>query len=312
MRKKIITLLPPIIMTIVIISIVTVTTYTWLAMNEGVNTENPEMAIESDTYDLVVRRTTEYNRGIYEGIGGLKSIIGGEGYLFDYDTYTSTSDNTRLAYEIVNENDYEGDYSLMPGTYGYIDFYIRPHAGVTLVETTFEITLSGFKRSYNEVGEGNYVLSLNEVTESAKLDMLKGHFLLFEGRSSETVVSSSGTVNYYRYSDLIEDGILEFSSLGKAKSTDPGYTDCYKVTIYWCWPVTYFEINDHYIGSNPEDGEEMFPTTVATYINNHPSYFFATNQNSLDPDLRSDGYNDGDQVIGDNFNYIVVYIDGTE
>ena len=53
---------------------------------------------------------------------------------------------------------------------------------------------------------------------------------------------------------------------------------------------------------------QKFPAELTDYINAHRSFFFVINQDSNDPEELSDGYDDGDQTIGDRIHYILVSV----
>ncbi len=300
MRKKtLIGLLPPFIILLVIAAIVTTVTYTWIAMNTEVGSNGTDMSISGTTYDLLIpARATTYNS--YDGISTLQDDLETAGY--DYNTNITTAQSAHLACELVNEFMYEDEYYLMPGAYGYLTFYIKPHDGVSRVDTNIHITLDGLRKTYV-----NLVLRLvafeHTPENEERFNMLKGHFLFFTERTGN---NSSN----YKYSGLIEDGVLSYSTNGQSLSTDPGYTDCYKITLYWVWPVTYQDIYDNL--TVDENDPKKYPSSLGTYVDDNRNYFFKTNAQSNDNNLLNDGYNEGDQLIGDSFHYIVVYLDASE
>ena len=120
-------------------------------------------------------------------------------------------------------------------------------------------------------------------------------------RSSRT----GATYEDYQYTGLIDDGVIHFSTAGRTPTQIDGET-CYEVTLYWEWPETYYSIANNI---NAQNGNtEKYPYELRAYIDDHRDYFFASNANSSNPQELSNGYDDGDQSIGDNVKYIVVYV----
>ena len=286
----------PIVSIVILLVALITTTYTWLQSNQRTDSNGTEMAIEAETYNLIIDRSdTRYNS--YDSVSNFKDMFSSD-YSYDL-TNSSTASSPKIGFELHNEFIHDHEYYLMPGSYGTLTFYIQPHDDVGDIIVNLNITLGGFKKRYEEDLEHHMNLVFDEVTDDNVLNILKGHIMFFTGRTGANYES-------YKYSGLIENEAFTYNTSGKAKSTDPGKEDCYKVVIYWDWPVTYSGIVAA-TGSG-----KKYPSRVTTYINNHRNYFFASNQNSNDEDLLNDGYNEGDQLIGDNVSFLVVYLSNME
>ena len=269
----------------------------WFAAGTNVSASGMEVAVQGPTYEILVERTHEYDSLInndpnypkYNSVDLLKASLTADG--FDTDTYTSTADS-KLALELVNEEHFtEGGidfYTLRPGSCGTLTFYLRPYDGDVMAN--IELNLGAFFDHY--VGD-DFVTT--EVTDTAVLDLMRGHFLFFTGRNG-------ADTDHYKYSGLLTDGTFTYNTADHTLCTEEGKTDCYKITLYWEWVYSYETIYEN------TGAGQRYPTAVADFVEASPACFFATNQNSTDLRDRIDGYNDGDQTIGDNASFIVAYI----
>lgn len=113
----------------------------------------------------------------------------------------------------------------------------------------------------------------------------------------------------YRYDGFI-DGSFDYDTSAHVKCAETGKTDCYKIVLYWEWPLTYYDIAENISTTSPVETKK-YPAEVGPYLSTHKEYFFATVPNSNKADVLSDAYNDGDQTIGDGANCLVLYIDAT-
>ena len=267
----------------------------WFASSSsGANAGNVQVAAKLNDYTLLIDRTTTYDQTIagtpvYSGVAELKTKLHTD---HEYDlTATSTEVSPKLAYELVNESSVrvEGvdEYFLMPGSYGTLTFYIQPNFPGTFT-TDLYLDLGAYKDDYDE--HDNPVIL--EVTNDHLLQFLRGHILFFTGRTGADPED-------YRYSGFIDDGVFEFTTQGNTKV--PG-EDYYQITLYWEWPLTYFEIDENMSTTAPAV-TKRYPTDLRTFIDNNRGFVFAANQNLL-----NDGYNDADQIIGEGADYFVAYI----
>ncbi|MBR4910944.1 MAG: hypothetical protein IKZ47_06460 [Clostridia bacterium] len=272
----------------------------WFAQNRRVGGRNMQVGVESDTYDLLVERGTEYDTVLlggddkYPGIDTFKAAVAALGYSF---TATSTETSSEISFELVNEVATRSDgvdyYYLNPGACGTLTIYLKPKSGVSDVVAHLDISIGGYVNEYE-----NDVLVLNEMTSATALDLLKGHILFFTERTG-------ASQEYYKYNGLITDGLLTYDTSQHAKSTKPGKTDCYEITLYWEWPVLYQNIYDM---TGAAAFDDRYPPELTDYVDDNREYFFASIRNTNDLDVLNDEYNDGDQAIGENADFITVTI----
>ena len=266
--------------------------YAWFAKSSSVNSTGMSVAVSTETYEILIDRTTTYDTG-HDYIAGeneLKDHLSNAGYSL---SATSTSTASDIAFELVNEYAFENHYYMMPGSYGTLTFYLRPKVAGTNVSARFALNLSGYKFDLAEN-------SMVAITSTSVLNMLKGHILFFGTRTG-------ADHEHFVYDDLIDDGTYSFSSVGKSTCNEVGKTDYYKITLYWEWPITYDTISDNIRSDDPEDTKK-YPSELGTYLTEHEEYFFAVALTSNKEEEKIDAYNDGDQTIGDGAVCLVVQL----
>ena len=270
--------------------------YAWFSRGSSSTSTGMRLVVSTDTYDVLVARGTTYDTGhdYITGEGKLKSLLANAGYSL---SNTSSADSASIAYELVNEYSFDGHYYLMPGAHGTVSFYIRPKVSGSNVVARFSLNLGGYKSVITPGENDTIVETMSAVTSESVLNMLKGHILFFTER---TTVGGQ-----FQYDGLIDNGTFAYDTNGKTKSTDPGKTDCYKVTLYWEWPITYDSITDNI--STPSVTKK-YPEELSDYLSDHREYFFAVSVSGNKQEEMIDAYNDGDQTIGDGMVALVAYI----
>ena len=278
-----------------------VVSFAWFSMNTSVDHSGMQVVVSSESVDLLIDRPAqaEYDDpSRYEGVtgeGGLKSVLAAKEYDF---TETDTADAYLLAYElVVAENTYEGKKYLVPGAYGTMTFYIRPKAGHDGESVLLNLSFEGYANYY---AEGQATSRIQLVTKESVCNLLKGHILFFRERTGANYAN-------YAYDGQITDGGFYYDMSQHSKCTEPGKTDLYKVVLYWEWPITYFAIHD-YLSTETPAVASKYPVETGTYMAEHPRYFYPPSAPTSTEEERSDAYNDGDQLIGDNVEYFVVRI----
>ena len=273
-----------------------VVSFAWFSMNSTLEHSGMRVAVSTESVDILIERnTSEYESG-YEGIvgeSGLKATLADNEYSF---VYTDSDDYPLLAYElVVAEATYENKKYLVPGAYGSMTFYIRPKTGHDGETVYFSMNFDGYADVYEENSE---TATIRPVTKPTVCNLLKGHILFFEGRTGASYAN-------FVYSDQITGGGFHYDMSQHSKCTDPGKTDLYEVTLYWEWPITYYAIHDDLSTESPEVTRK-YPVETGAYMTAHPNYFYPPSVSPVTDEEKSDAYNDGDQLIGDNVNYFVV------
>ncbi len=303
-KKEMITRIILIILSGTVLIVSAVTTAAWFAHNTTVRSSGMQVVVNADNYKLLIQRTNEYDRvagtpseDVYPGISSLKGQLTEDGYDL---VATKTSEAGALAFELFNEEIVENKRSLRPGSYGTLTFYIQTDESITV---DFSLTLGGFANGYD-----NYEnLIITEVSNQTYLNYLKGHLLFFTERSG-------ATHDEYIYSGFINDGTFSYSTSEHTPQTVGSEPNCYPVILYWEWPLTYSEIIRN-VSTTDSPQDNKYPTAMQTYLDEYTcfetnkSYFLAKNLTSTNSDALDDGYNDADQLIGDNISYIIAYID---
>ena len=297
-KRELFMRLAAVLVTGVILEVVAFLSVAWFASSGNVNATGMQVSVmDMGSYDLIIDRTTYYeNAEIYPYTSLFKSHLStNEGY--DLVNSSSLSSGSIIAFELYNEDDENGKRHLAPGSYGTLTFYLDTHGNDVSIDFTFDII--GYYFTY--VGEEIEPSGLSVVSDASVDNFFKGHFLFFESRT--------GTSGAYIYDDLIEDNSFSIDTSTMSKSTTPGKTDYYEVTLYWNWPLTYEDIVDNM--STALVAKE-YPIRLGNYLNEHPEYFFTRTPNGTETDEElNDWYNDADQRIGERVDFILVSISGT-
>lgn len=271
----------------------------WFANNDLVDANGMQVIAATSDYDIYIDRTNKYDSKTggdedYSGISVFKNKLREEGKTFNTSNTLITSNS--LALELDNEFVYRNKYYLVPGAYGSFTMYLKKKVEEE-IEATFSFELIGYKRNYDEDYNLYYEIPENDEQYANAIKLIKGHFLFFTecNKSGNTITSYDGFIN--------ETNEFTFSTQGKSLCSDAGYEDYYKIVVYWSWPLVYEDILNN---TSTAEENKLYPSEVMEYVNNHPDYFFASNVNSDDIEELGEGYNDGDQAIGDNIQYLVV------
>ena len=274
----------------------------WFNSNAAGTATGMQVVLSTEKYDILIAsrpaaqydplaEDSEHNLR-YPNITDLTDLLDDYGYDF---TETSTSVAPALALELTNSTA-GADKNLMPGSSGTLEFYIRPTAGAAGTTVTLTLGIKGYGIQYRQENAVDVPYAA-PVNEAAVNDLLLGHFLFFTGYDSEN----------HRYSGLITDGTFEVLLDSPTPTGTGALSDCYKVTLYWEWPVTYEEILEETSTTSPAVARK-YPAELADYWDDNRNYFFATNPNASSTLLLSDGYNDGDQTIADKVRFLVVTV----
>lgn len=215
----------------------------------------------------------------------------------------------------------DGTLGIEPGSSGVIKFYIKPYQDVT-IDFTFETI--GYNSRSTVVG-GEPTISMTELSSDAgdPACFLNGHVLLFENFDS--------TSGYY--SGLIPSGAdgkrvfsrsFQLNGSYDADTNDDRTNDAYEVDVYWIWPMTLDTLVDN---SNPSvtmicdksampaQGEtDNDYTKVVNNICSYPQYYIkgyspTTTYTEAKIKGRNAMYNDADQEIGMNVEYVLLRLD---
>ena len=304
LNKKIIPQLVALIAAAVVLVTSVSSMFAWFVSNQTARISGMEVVVSTEKFDILVDRAEKLIEGFdaldssgvpkYEGITQLKDALSADGYVVG--TSNQTNGVPKVALELVNESVYEAKYFMMPGAYGYLSFYIKPNVEGDL-NVDFSLEYGGFINNYDDDNVFNGTIS--PVDNATILNLLKGHVLFFTGRTG-------ADYEHFQYEGLIDD-VFHFSSDNYSKSSKPGKTDYYEVTLFWEWPLIYSEMTDN-ISTDDPAVTKKYPSELYTYINENSDYFFKSGVDVDDEQSKQNSYNDADQTIGDYIDYIVVYL----
>ncbi|MBP5466543.1 MAG: hypothetical protein J6Y43_03160 [Clostridia bacterium] len=267
--------------------------FAWFSTNSTVSQTGMNIIVSTDAVDILVERTIEYDAG-YDGItgaNGLKAKLGESGYST---SVNSTQTTSKIAFELFNEYVFDGKRYLMPGAYGTMTFYVRPKPGQDGVKITFGLERGAFADGFDE--RDNPIIT--EVSDENILNLINGHILFFESRTG-------ADQEHFVYGGFIEDG-FSYDTGRHSKCDEAGKTDCYKIVLYWEWPITYYDMSGNLSTESPLITKK-YPAALGEYLTEHTGCFFVGADIS-DEEAKYHAYNHGDQSIGDAVDYFVVYL----
>lgn len=228
------------------------------------------------------------------------------------------SEGTLLEYEGANYYYTEGgeialrlseQYSVFPGSRGYIDFYIIPSEDGE-INTTIYLGLTGYIEIEDENTKKVKVIRCND---SVLDSLLSGHILLF------------GKYENGYYSDWLNNNNGEvvgiFNNSITVKVRDAKKDELYPVRIYWIWPLRYENMMSDLYKEDSQEFKSQFLSFVTgqmgkTHMKSILSSGYLYNrifltkdfEENLPPDLCSKAYNLADEYIGTNAQYLYLTI----
>lgn len=287
--------------------------FAWYSSSGKVEGNGISITSTSDTFELYRDNDIIYS----DGVGYQETIID---FFENKENYTRDNETTMDNSFILCLMEIENGEKIEPGSYGKVTFYIIPKTTEPNQKYNINISLVGYadNQDYDEE-EDDITLMFNRVQDATLDKLMLGHILFFENR---TKVSMSQEKGPYNYSGRIENNYL-FDTTGVSKVTKNG-NECYEVNLYWIWAISItqivFETGNpklHYtpIFSDSNNAERL---ELIEIISAEPEYYFFF-ENNQDASIVYDsngtfintyyaainnGYNNGDQYIGDNVHYL--------
>lgn len=202
---------------------------------------------------------------------------------------------------------------ISPGSYGTISFDI-------VIDADYD----SFRINFDYLALGADISGNPEPIDQADVDLidllLSGHVLFFLDRAA-------GDNGYY-YSNQLQNNTIEYvlaDHITDKHTESDG--DHYTVSVYWVWPINYAQIaytkghpylRTHALFSNETASAANRNAVIADMQSNPEKYFYEYNTDSVTVDFTAnnftniyyvnltDGYNNGDQLIGDKVYYMLV------
>ena len=295
----------------------TVYSFGWFANNVSVTGNGLRIKPKADDYELAVLGdqalpfAADSNIVLYLQ----QSAVGG------YQKRASTNNsNPAILCHMSNEHPHvENSEEIAPGAFGTVSFDIVVPTGSDY--TGFDISLDYLPITSGAGG----LTAVNPAVESEVLELLSGHILLF---GSRTALQNGG----HYYSDPIGDSLSV--TLADYTPVTQADGDHYTVTFYWIWPGTFgqmaFPDGDSRVHSHTLFNDSTERAALLARMAAHPEQFFRS-RDPLNPDRYvngteldlanppsgytfedyyyvelSEGYNLGDQFVGDHVRYLVI------
>lgn len=284
-------------------------TVAWFAANKDVSASGMEVRPFEDTFELAVS-------------GNQVSHYAADAPIVEYletNYETKKLDSTTSTYrsiicEMQDETPVPPDPGkISPGSFGTISFDIVVNSDIESFKIDFSYLFLGADDSGNpaEIDPADF----DEVNL-----LLSGHILFFMNRSS-------GDGGYY-YSGELSSNTFNYrlaDHLADKNTKSDG--DHYTVTVYWVWPINYAQIvyskghpylRSHALFSNETESAANRNAVLSDMAANPGKFFYEYNTEFVtvdfsDPDFMTvyyvnltDGYNNGDQFIGDRVYYMLV------
>ena len=292
----------------------------WFVSHSNVNGSPSDIAASNTVrYELAcagARSETEQNHLLIrqEGEtliwGGTQLVMGTDA---QYDSYIDVSTGMLENYELdLHTSSGEiawclpDTISFYPGARGKLEFYVIPRVeGLSSVSVTLDLL------PCKAVEDGNKVIGAVIQTDKKLNSLIDGHILLFN-----SLDDTNGYSGWLGLNPTIEIS----NSSGTLSINTP-----YKVTVYWIWPKQYRNL----IYDKFATRGDLFANTVGNddydqlieYINTNKSDFFYDSVNQDFPETSDQMsqsefdtgilyYNQADEYIGKNANYIYVRVTG--
>lgn len=284
------------------VTVAAVISMAWFASNKEVGTNGSSVTVDAELFELGVNACSEAQSEVL-------TILNTDGY--NNDLFETTSAKSGIICDLIIESYYKGELetAIRPGSYGKLIFRIIPKKDNLVFRADW--SLAGFRQTGVEEGVDRFefVDGNNENDKVIKAyKLLNGHILMFTTRTEEMVYS--GQVN----NDIIYSGDDADSGIYITGASEKGKV--YEVTLYWNWIRTYDEIKALLGTTEVQSGEEPDIHTETIYkVDDPQTYEFLYDGEAVDQDgetilkiTGTEGYNNGDQTIGDIIKYVVAEI----
>lgn len=293
-------------------------TVAWFANNKNVTAEGMSVRSKDKDYELITLSSDAANKnGVYFDPYHA-AVLGTDGD--GYEIWLVDSDSNIGNYSSTGNETYSN--GLEPGSNGVIKFYIKPYKDITL---SFSFQTVGYTSEPATIG-GQETVVMTELTSNSgdPACFLNGHILLFEGKGATYytgLIPAGNDGNRVFTREFIHNGAYD------ADTDGDDVDDAYEVDIYWVWPKTLDTLVKN-AGSNSTlicdknavvpEGETNDYYKVVNNICAYPEYYLErhghddvvfTEQNLSG---RDEFYNDADQSIGMNVEYVMLRLDAIQ
>lgn len=275
------------------LAVIVIGSIAWFMANSQVHSASSSVSAQKGNFKIAskgARQNAEENKQIFS-----------EGTVLSYkgDNYYCT-EGGEIALHLSEQ------YSVFPGSNGYIDFYIIPSEDGE-INATIYLGLTGYIEDENT--------QVKRCNDSVLDSLLSGHILLFEkydnGYYSDWLNNNNGEVV----------GIFNNSITVQVKDAKKNIP--HRVRIYWIWPLRY----ENMMGDLYKEDSQEFKDRFSVFVNEQSeksnmkpisdqltgylySRIFLTKnfEEIFDSNLRSKAYNLADEYIGTNAQYLYLTI----
>lgn len=187
----------------------------------------------------------------------------------------------------------KNDYEVSPGSKGKIEFYLIPGGGSS--EIVLDIKLGAYGQ--DETGK------VTEIHNNALTTMMNGHILLFDdyenGVYSNWLLKNDGNNNW--------TNSITVDLSGKEVGIPV------KVDLYWIWPTRYKNMVNDFGGTGvyafaESQADKKKMTSLTNNYRYSCVYLISDEQNLSSDSVRTEGYDQADEYIGSNAQYLYLEI----
>lgn len=307
--RKTAVIIPLLAVAVLVVAFAANITFGWLAINRDLEGRGAGLKVDGDMFELAVTVADLPEESDSEIVTFLAEETNGGYAIANITSMATPSIIGKMVDEAPKTSD---EIKLAPGSFGYITFYIVPKLDGDHV---FEVSIQFTGSNKNELNTDSAIYDYADAET-----LMNGHILLFSSRSAV------GLTAYYHYSGLITDAFTYDTAEHTAERIQVGGDYYYPVTVYWIWPSTFGQMvfdesNALARGRTVFESESSAArSSFVSYVTAHPELFFRDRAGSysgfsaLMADLTTnhtqlgEGYNNGDQRIGDNIKWVVAEI----
>ncbi|MBQ4427847.1 MAG: hypothetical protein II881_08910 [Oscillospiraceae bacterium] len=276
------------------VTVAAVISMAWFASNKDVTGTDASVTVDAELFEIGSDKRISLG-------SNLVSPLNNAGFYNDIDPLQTNSNKSGIFCELEIDSYYKGEKEtkIRPGSYGKLIFKILPKRDNLIFKAN--LSIAGIRKSGAssfEFVNGDYTnvdsATQEEVLKAFKL--LNGHVVIYANRTeSAGVVSYSNQIN----NPIVHLGEGEDSSIYITGASEKG--EVYEVTLYWVWVRTYDELKEM-LGKVPgsETNYKVDEPELVDFL------FDGITEGTADtPATGSEGYNNGDQTIGDNIYYVI-------
>lgn len=279
-RKK---LIKSVLLVVLSLAVFILAVLAWFVLNNRVEGKTTLISALGSRYAIVTGKEGDA-AGVWER--------GNHEVSFDFDTSDSMNVNSESNFKNNTETS-----KLYPGSFGELTFTVSPIAeDLGSIEVTIETNLKLRTGSNDEYDTLNRYIS--------------GHILFFTGKTGRY---------YHGWIGHDDTGSYKFTipSSEFKKNDNPKTTEAVTRTVYWIWPQQFHNYvytggGTYYRNVFESESDEGYSELIQDMMNSNSRYFagnvsgvdISSSMSGSDYDRCTEAYNNADQIIGEEIEFI--------